>query len=60
MKYEIFSLLLVYGEVPESKEGTYQQGDYGIMISKILPILRKIFDYIEVITLLSNPFFQFK
>ena len=55
MKYEIFSLLLVYGEVPESKEDDYQSGDYEIMISKILPILRKIFDFEEVITLLSKP-----
>lgn len=55
MKYEIFNLLLVYGEVPESKENSYQQGDYEIMISKILPVLRKIFDFIEVITLLSIP-----
>jgi len=54
MKNEIFSLLLVYGEVPESKEDDYQSGDYEIMISKVLPILRKIFDFEEVITLLSK------
>ena len=54
MKYEIFNLLLVYGEVPETKEAEYEAGDFEIMVSKLLPTLRKIFDFEEVITLLSK------
>ena len=54
MKSEIFSLLLVYGEVPDSKQDDYQGGQIDIMISKVLPYLRKIYDFSEVITMLSN------
>ena len=55
MKSEIFNLLLVYGEVPDSKQEDYQGGKIDIMISKVLPYLRKIFDFEEVITMLSKP-----
>ena len=52
MKTDIFNSLLVFGEVPDSQAEIYDNGDYEIMISRILPILRKIFDYEEVTTLL--------
>ena len=56
MKTEIFNLILVYGEVPESKQADYEGGQIDIMISKVLPYLRKVFDYEEVITMLSKSF----
>lgn len=45
MKSEIFSSLLVFGEVPDRKAEKYDTGDFEIMIAKILPTLRKVFDY---------------
>ena len=63
MTKNIFNSLLVFGEVPDQKADKYDSGDFEIMISKILPTLRKIFDYEEVITLLStsifNPSYQY-
>lgn len=56
MKSEIFNLLLVYGEVPEGKGEDYEGGQIDVMIAKVLPYLRKIFDFEEVITMLSMIF----
>ena len=55
MKSEIFNLLLVYGEIPDNKQDSYQGAQVDVMIAKVLPYLRKIFDFEEVITMLSNP-----
>lgn len=54
MKSEIFNLLLVYGEIPDNKQENYQGPQVDIMIAKVLPYLRKIFDFEEVITMLSK------
>lgn len=54
MKSEIFNLLLVYGEIPDNKQDSYQGAQVDIMIAKVLPYLRKIFDFEEVITMLST------
>ena len=54
MKSEIFNLLLVYGEIPDNKQDNYQGAQVDIMIAKVLPYLRKIFDFEEVITMLSK------
>ena len=56
LKGDIFDKLIVFGEQPFSETSKPQvgQGDYEIMISRILPFLREIFDLFEVITLVGR------
>ena len=55
LKGEIFDKLLVFGEMPipdEKKPSpSLQGGDYEMMVARILPFLRELFDIFEIITL---------
>lgn len=57
LKTETFDKLLVFGEVPySSKKDTVPpgSGDYEMMIGRILPVLRDLYDTVEIITLIST------
>ena len=58
LKTKTFDQILIFGEVPyNSKKDTppLGSGDYEMMIGRILPILRDLYDTVEIITLISKP-----
>lgn len=55
LKTDIFDRLIVFGEQPYTDQKTpLIQGDYEILIARVLPFLREIFDLFEVITLVGK------
>jgi WASH complex subunit 7 len=63
LKTEIFDKLIVFGEQPfsESEKSKLSGGDYEVMIARILPFLREVYDIIEIITLVvMNCILQFQ
>lgn len=47
--------MIVFGEQPYTDEKSpLGQGDYEVLIARILPFLREIFDLFEVITLVGS------
>lgn len=57
LKTKTFDQILIFGEVPyNNKKDTppLGSGDYEMMIGRILPILRDLYDTVEIITLISK------
>ena len=56
LKEEIFDKLIIFGEQPisEGEKIALAGGDFEIMIGRVLPILRDVFDVVEIITLVSR------